>query len=152
MTGGLQPIAESHDPQSLKPRAPSGSLTSCRESTHVRVGHAQILVRIHRDVVDAHFVVKMWAGAASAVANVADGVAAVHMLSGINREALHVSIASGDAVAVVKNDRASVSAHEVGELDDTLSGRHDWLPVNRADIHTRVERAFTVERINAFAE
>ena len=129
-----------------------GFLTARSEAAHVRVGHAQVFVRIDWDIVDADFVVKVWAGAASAIADVADRVAPVYVLPGINRKALHVSVACGDAVAVVEDDRPTISAHEVGEFYDTFGRRHNRLPVNRTDIDARVECAFTVERINTLAE
>src|SRR5260370_179091 len=56
-------------------------LAACRESTHVCDREPEILVRIYRSVVDADFVVEMGTGAASALADVSDGVSAVHMLA-----------------------------------------------------------------------
>ena len=101
----------------------------------MRVGDAQVLVGIHRDIVDADFVMKVGPGRASAVADITDGVAAMHVLSGINRKALHMAIASRDSVAVIENDRSSISAHEVCEFNDSVCRGHDWLSIDRADIH-----------------
>ncbi len=56
-------------------------LAACRESTHVCDREPEILVRIYRSVVDADFVVEMGTGAASALADISDGVSAVHMLA-----------------------------------------------------------------------
>jgi hypothetical protein len=57
-----------------------GFLAACGKSAHMRIGDAQILVGIYRDVVDADFIVEVRAGAAAAIADVADGVSAVHVL------------------------------------------------------------------------
>src|SRR5579859_2169443 len=55
---------------------------------HRRLGQggAQILGRVHRSVVDAHFIVQMRAGAAAGESYVADHVAAAHMLARRHRE------------------------------------------------------------------
>src|ERR1035437_8507221 len=49
------------------------------------VGAAQIFVRIHRNLVDAHLIVQVRTGRAARLANVADHLAAGHMLAGHNR-------------------------------------------------------------------
>src|SRR5271169_2530026 len=86
-------------------------------SEAANLGHsqAQIFVGIYGDVVDADFVVEMGAGGASALADVADGVAAVDVLAGGYSEAGKMAVAGGDAVAVVDHDGASVAAEEIRE-------------------------------------
>lgn len=128
--GRIQRLANNQEP-----RANSGFLASRRESAHVRVGHAQILVGIHRDVIDAHFVVEVGSSRTSAVTHIADGVAAVNMLSGINRKALHVPVARRNAVAMIQDDRASIPAHEVGELNNSIRGCQNGLSIYRANVH-----------------
>src|SRR5437764_3823968 len=115
----------------------------------MRVGDAQVLVRIYRHVVDAYFVVEVGAGAAAAVADVPDGVAAMEVLSGVDCEAFHVAVARGDSVAMVNDDGPSVSTHEIGELDCAVSRSYDRLPVKGANVHARVKGAFPVEGIDA---
>jgi hypothetical protein len=61
----------------------------------------QEFVRINWSVIDADFVVQMWTGAATAQPDISDGVASAHKLSGYNRIASKMSVASGDSVAVV---------------------------------------------------
>src|SRR5262249_46455811 len=127
-------------------------LASGRKPADVRVGHAQILVGIHRDIVDADFVVEVRTGAASAVADVADGVTAVNMLSGEYCETLQVSVAGCDSVTVVDHDGATIPAHEIGEFNYALGWSNDRLPEDRTNVNSGMEGAFSVERINTFAE
>ena len=113
---------------------------------------AQILIGIHRGVVDADLVMQVWTGAAAAEADIADHVAAANVLARGNREAGKVSEARNDAVTVLKNDRSTVSAHEVGEIHDAIRGCDDWLAHRGRDIDPSMKRAFTIEWIDAFAE
>ena len=71
------------------------------ESAQVRVGDPEVFVGIDRDIVDPDLVVKMRTGAASAVSHVTDCVATVYVLSRVAGEALQVTEASRDPVAVV---------------------------------------------------
>jgi len=74
-------------------------------------------VGIYWSVVDANFVVEVRAGAASAVADVADGVAAVYVLSGEDGKAGEVSVTRRDSVAMVNRDRAPTPA---GSASDSV--------------------------------
>ena len=56
-------------------------LASGGESAHVGYRQPEILVGVYRGVVDTDFVVEMGAGAASALADVSDGVSAVDTLA-----------------------------------------------------------------------
>jgi len=56
-------------------------LASCREATGVGHRDAQVLVGIYRSVIDTNFVVKVRPGRTSAQANVANGIAAMHLLT-----------------------------------------------------------------------
>src|SRR5579863_9674861 len=122
------------------------------ESASVGHGQAEIFVGIDWGVVDADFVVEMGAGAASAIADVSDGVAAVDLLACSDREIGQVAVAGGDAVAVIENNGAAVAAHEVGEFDDAVGGRDHRLAHGSGNIHAGVECTFAVEGINALAE
>ena len=113
---------------------------------------AKIFVGVYGDVVDADFVVEMGAGGASALAYVADGVAAMDVLPGGDGEAREVAVASGDAVAVVEHDGASVAAEEVGEGDGAIGRRDHGRAYVGGDIDAGVEGAFSVKGIDAFAE
>ena len=62
-----------------------GSLAAGLKTTGNRDGHAEIFIRIHWSVIDADFVVKMRSGGTSTGAHVADGVAAMDLLSGCDR-------------------------------------------------------------------
>src|SRR5438270_5744064 len=127
-------------------------LASRGESADVRVGSAQIFMRIDRSIVDAHFVVEVWSGAAAGIANIADGIAAMNAFSGEDRNALHMSIACSDAMAMVENYSASISAHESGKRHGGVRGGHDRLPNGRSNVNAGMECAFTVKRIDTFAK
>src|SRR5256714_4634464 len=127
-------------------------LASRGESADVRVGSAQVFMRIYRSIVDAHFVVEVWSGAAAGIANIADGIAAMNVFSGEDRNALHMSIACSDAMAMVENYSASISAHEIGEGHRGIRRGHDRLPNGRSNINAGMECALTIKRIDAFAK
>src|SRR5947209_4130185 len=112
----------------------------------------QILVGIHRSVVDAHFVVQVRTGRASAEADVADGVAAVDVLPGGDGEAGKMAVAGGDAVSVVNHDGATVAAQKISESNCAVSRSDHGRADTGGDIDTGVERAFSIERIDALAE
>src|SRR2546423_6256890 len=127
-------------------------LASRGESADVRVGSAQVFMRIYRSIVDAHFVVEVWSSAAAGIANIADSIAAMNAFAGEDRDALHMSIACSDAMAMVENYSASVSAHEIGKRHGGVRGGHDRLPNGRSNINAGMECAFTVKRIYAFTK
>src|SRR4051812_35098234 len=115
-------------------------------------GHAQVLIRIDGRVVDADLIVEVGAGAASAKSDVADSFAFVDALSGGDIEARKMSVAGGDAVAVIDLDEVSVAAHVTGIDDDAISRRNDRIAVGARNIDAGVECAFTAEWVRAFAE
>src|SRR4051812_4495730 len=112
----------------------------------------EILVRVHRRVVDADFVVQVRPGGASAEPDVADDVAALHALARGNVEAREMSVTRRDAVWMVDHDQSPVAVLQVGELDHAVCGRDDRMSVRARDIYAGVERALTVERVSALTE
>jgi len=66
--------------------------------------HAQIFVGIDWSLVDADFVVEVRTGAPAAEADVADDFAAMHVLSGSDRETGQVAEAGIDSAAMVDHD------------------------------------------------
>ena len=88
----------------------------------------QVFVRIHWNVVDSDFVVKVRTGAASAQAHVADRISAVDMLSGSYREVRQMPVPSGDAMAVIEGDGPAVSAEKICKSNDTVCRSDDRLP------------------------
>ena len=118
------------------------------------MGHseAQVLVGIHRGVVDADFVVEVRPGRASAEADVADGVAAMDVLSGGDGEARKVAEAGGDSVSMVDHNSASVAAQKISERNGAVGRSDHGRADTGGDIDTGVEGAFSIERINALAE
>jgi len=81
--------------------------------------------------------------------DVADGIAAMHVLPGENCKARQMSVASSNSVTVVKNDCPSVAAHEVRKVYNAVGRSNDRLTVCRADVNSGVECAFAVKWINA---
>ena len=73
--------AESFTQKALGVFPVAGFLAAGGEAAIVGDGDAEILVGIDRGVVDAHFVVEVGTGRASAGPNIADYVAAVDVLS-----------------------------------------------------------------------
>ena len=140
-------------PRTANDQQPTTALLASRcEPAEVRVGHAQIFVGIDWNIVDANFIVKMWSSASSAVADVADGIAAVYVLPREYREALEMSVARSNAVSVVKNNGSPVSAHEIREFNDRFGWSDNRLSIERTDVNPGVECAFTVEGVNSLAE
>src|ERR1700676_2438764 len=119
-------------------------LRARRKPADVCHGEPQILVGIHRSVVDADFVVEMGSRRASAEADVADGIAAMDVLSDSDGEARKVAVASGNAVSMVNHDSATVAAQEIGEGNGAV-GRSDYGRADTGgDIDTGVKGTFSI--------
>jgi len=69
------------------------------------LGHAdsQVLVRIHRHILDTHLVVQMGAGGTAAPPDITNHVTTADALSNRSGEAGKVSVAGADAVAVLQD-------------------------------------------------
>ncbi len=91
-------------------------------------------------------------GTAAAQANVADDVAAPHVLAGGDGEAGKVPEASDDSTAMFDDDRAAIAAQVVGEIDYPIRRRNHRLADNGGDIDSGVEGALTVKWIDALPE
>src|SRR5579862_5465298 len=90
-----------------------GELAARGEAAAVGDRHPEVLVRIHRSVIDADFVVEVGPGGPSAFSDIADQVASLHSLPNRNGEAREVTVARADAVSVVDYDRLAVTAHGI---------------------------------------
>src|SRR5258708_605465 len=90
--------------------------------------------------------------AAAALSYVTESTAATHRLSGAHHKAGHVSVERGDSVAMVDDHGASVTIHQIGKADHTVSRRDNARAVLGSNVHTAMESSFTVERINALSE
>src|SRR5438477_1527204 len=55
-------------------------------------------------------------------------------------------------MSVVHHDCPAISIHEISHQDDTIRRSNHASAVFAGDIHTAMEGAFTVKRINAFAK
>src|SRR2546421_12704824 len=102
----------------------AGRLAAGGESAYVSKGESQVLVRIYRSIVDAHFIVKMGPGRAATQTNVAYRIATLYTLAGNDSEIRKMPEAGRNAVAVIDNNGASVSAQEIRE-DHGPIGRRD---------------------------
>src|SRR6266446_615920 len=74
------------------------------------------------------------------------------ILSGGDGEAGKMAVASGDAMSMVNHNGAAVAAQEVGESDGAVGGSDHGRADTGGDIDTGVEGAFSIKRIDAFAE
>src|SRR5437660_7393112 len=129
-----------------------GGLASGAEPAAMGEGDAQVLIWIDGCVVDADFVVEVRAGRTATQADVTDHVAAVDFLAGRHGIPREVAIPSADAMPVIEHDGLAVSAEEVAERDHGVGRSNDLMPQVAADVHAGVERAFTIERIDALAK
>src|SRR5207248_3250176 len=133
-------------------RCPPVLRTGMHERGFSRHCNAQVLVRVHRDIVDTDLIVKMRTGAASAEADVANNVAAVNLLPGDDGVTGQMAVKGGQPVPMFQDDGAPVTVHEVGVGDLAVRGSNNWLAILGADIHAAMERALTVKGIDAFAK
>src|SRR5271157_2226218 len=78
------------------------------------VGDAQILVRIDRNLVDAHLIVQVRAGGAAGLAYKSDHLAANHMLADGNRHGGKMPVKSKHIMAMVDHDLAAISGVHAG--------------------------------------
>ena len=129
----------------------------CRLRTRVqhyglRQGRAQIFVRIDGRIVNANFVVKVGAGAASAGSDVADYIAAVDGFSFGRSVGGHMPEQSRDAVSMIENYRSSIAVDVIIGSDCAVGWCHDGRAERGGDIYPGMECAFTVEGIDALAE
>ena len=94
--------------------SPGGDLLGQSES--------EIFIGIHGGIADAHFIVQMGAGAATAQSNIADGIAPANRLSGGHGKSGEMPVAGADAVAVLDLNQAAVTAHDFGFGDAITEG------------------------------
>src|SRR5258706_9243477 len=117
-----------------------------------RPSHAQILVGIDGSIANANFVVKMRPSAASRRSNIPNHIASMYVLSSRDGKSREMPVARAHAVAMFQQNRSSIAAHEVCGRDHSVRRSHYRLTRFRRNIHARVERAFSIERINALTE
>ena len=113
---------------------------------------AQILMGIHRGVLDADFIVKVRARAASAGSYIADHISAMDCFSFGGCVSRHVSEESCDSVAVIEDDRSSIAGDVGSGSDPAIGWCDDGRSKRRRNIYTGMEGAFTVERVTPLAE
>jgi hypothetical protein len=112
----------------------------------MRVGGAQILVRIDRHIVHADFIVKVRPGGAARLAHVADDLAANHMLAGntaMRKDARRPSSRRGRDRELLRGRSLRPCA---ASLTSAVGGRAHRRAVRRVDVDAGVECAFAVDR------
>src|SRR5579862_9468270 len=107
-------------------------------------GGAQELVRVHRRVVNAHFIMQVRPGAAAGESHVADDLALMHRLSIGDGKAGEVSVARGDPAAVLDLNHAAVAVVEVSIADGAVGRRQHRLAEAGGDVDAGVEGALTI--------
>src|SRR5437764_11759122 len=85
-----------------------------------RPDSAQVLMRVHRRVVNADFVVEVRPSAAAARSYVADDVAAMNGFTFSGCISGHVSEEGGGAMAVIDDDRAAIAVDIVSRSDSAI--------------------------------
>src|SRR5690349_13269825 len=133
-----------------KKAALSGGPAPCVSESLVRV--EDVLERIDRVVVHAHFIVKVRTGGAAGGTDVADDVAAFHVLAGADGEAGEVAVARRVAVAVRDVDDVAVAVGPLRLDDDAVRGRAHRSADGRGDVDGVVLAGFTGEGIGTTAE
>src|SRR6266404_9813274 len=80
------------------------------------------LARIVRDAVHAHFVMQVGPGAAAGVAHRSDELATLHLLAQLDVDALQVSVARLQPVAVVEHEDVAIAAFRPSEHHRAVRG------------------------------
>src|SRR5260221_11361445 len=141
-----RPRARSACTQMLEGNSVRGG-RGCRDGGLTQVAHG-----VDRRAVDANFVVYVRAGGASADADIADGIAASQLLPRQDVQARKMAVIGPHSKSVIDNDQPPVARAFVGLDDHAVSGNSHGIAVLRGDIHTRMEGAFTTERVHSLAE
>ena len=129
-----------------------GRLAAGLETAALGEGKTKIFIRIDRRVVNANLVVEVRSCRPSAEADITDGIAPMHVLTGGDGEAGKMAVTGGDSVAVIDHEGLTVPAHEIGERNDAIGGGDDRVAVIAADIYAAVKCPLAVERIDALTE
>ena len=115
-------------------------------------GAAQILVRVHGNVVDAHFIVKMRPGRAARLAHIADHLSAGHVLALAAPQSPRDVRTGSESRAHDQHDLAPIpGAHRRSAHIAVCRGAYRR-SVRRFDVNAGVKFAFSVERIFPLAK
>src|SRR5579872_2216197 len=116
------------------------------------MGSAEILVRVDRHVVHAHFVVKVGAGGSTRLAHVANDLSARNMLARYHRDCGEMTVDGIEIVPVIENNFSAIAVSHRSIDDVALRRCAHRGAIGRINIDAGVERAFAVEWIFTFAE
>ena len=109
-------------------------------------------MRIDRHVVHEDFVMQIRTGGSARLAQIADDLAASHMLSGYNCKRGKVCVESGYFVAVIEQHFAAVSVAHVGFSNVSVGGGAHRRAIRRVDVDAGMECALAVDGIFALTE
>src|SRR5580700_1593249 len=105
-----------------------------------------------RRIVDANFIVHVRTGGAAADAGVADDLAAFDSRARHRRERRKMRVPGGDAETMIQHNQATVAGMVFSDRYNAIRRSMHRRAVIGGHIHACVERAFAVERIQAFPE
>src|SRR3954452_14263340 len=137
----------------LTPASPAGA----REQTCCAAGRTlerveDVRERVDRRVVQAHLVVQVRAGGAAGGTDVADDVAALHVLSRLARVGRKMAVTRREAVAVREIDHVAVAVGPFGLDHDAIGGSADGLSDRGRNVDRVVRARLAGEWIGAPAE
>src|SRR6266702_400941 len=144
--------------QSAEPATPAIRLKSYQYHMRRSVGAAkprarvQKFLRVDRLAVDAGLVMQVRTGRAAGGADLAQHLADRHRLPDPDVDRGKMSIAGGEAVAVVELDHLAVAATPAGGRHRAVRRGADRIAYLRVDIQSRVHGGGAEERIDARAE
>src|ERR1019366_5910898 len=169
---GLQPLRDAiwTDPSEIKPFFAAVSAAREKESPvcvplssaryrrtriakrNILVGVAQIFMRIYRNLMHAHLIVQVGTRGAARLADIADNLAANHMLPRDYRNRGKMPVDSGNVVPVVDNDFPAIAADRCRRGHVAVSRGTHRRTVRRVDVDTGMKSALSIKRILPRAE
>src|SRR5882724_3369737 len=115
-------------------------------------GGLHVAPGIDRSVVHAHFVVDVRTSGAAADAAIADNLSAFNARARNRGKRRHVRIPGGDTEAVIDYNQAAVTGVVFDDGNDAVGGGVNRCAVVGSNVNAGVERTFTAEGIEPFAE
>src|SRR3974377_253610 len=113
---------------------------------------AQELLWVNRFAVDARLIVQMRPGGAAGRANMADRLADTHHLPDFHVDLRQVTVAGGEAVAVVDLYHVAVAAFPAGKAHSAGGGGVDRFTLFDTELDAGVNGRATSERVHAHTE
>src|SRR5271157_5915268 len=112
----------------------------------------QIFHRIYRGIVDNHFIVQMRTRRLAGHPHGTNNLPAFYFLAYDDKDLAEMPVFSCHPKSVIHHDRVTVTGIEPRLQHDAISARLNSGAVWGGNIHSRMEAAFTTERIQALAK